>query len=211
MPETLPLAEIIRRAVKRGLARTHTQVPGRIVEYDHSAQRATVQLIVSHAFEREDERREYYKPAPLVNVPVTFPAIFTWPLAVGDPGWVQFAERSIDEYLATGRANTEPADARRFDLSDATFSPCYFRGEADTQAGAAIISSDDLRVRSSSTALTRPVAISPEVAQFLIAFITTEVIPHIHSDPLTGTTGPSPGPFTPPGLTDFDADNVEAE
>lgn len=211
MPETFPLEEIIRRAIKRGLARVHTQVPGRVVSYDEAKQRAEVQLIVSHVFENEDESKEYEKPPPLVNVPVTFPAILTWPLAKGDPGWVQFAERSIDEYLAGGNDSTQPRDLRRFDLSDATFSPCYFNGEADADASATILSTDDLKVRSSSASPTKPVAISPSVAQFLIDFITTQVIPHIHSDPLTGTTGPSPGPFTPPALTAFDAANIEAE
>lgn len=148
MPDTPPLEKIIRDAVQEGTAQMHTQVPGRILSYDHDEQKAKVQLIVKHAYDNEGEV-DYYKPAPLVNVPVIFPAIMTWPLEEGDPGWVQFAERSIDEYQATGNDTTEPADVRRFDLSDATFYPTYMRGEADT-ADAAVLSFDEIHLGSSN-------------------------------------------------------------
>lgn len=212
MPETLPLEELIKKAIRTEIARVHTQVPGRVISYDGSNNTAKIQLIVEHSrLDPDTDERIYYKPAPLVNVPVVFPAILTWPIESGDAGWVQFAERSIDEYQAAGRDDVQPADTRRFDLSDAVFYPTFMRGEFDSDPNAAVLSSDDLKVRSSPNAVTRPVAIAPEVAQFLINFITTEVLPHIHSDPLTGSTGPSPGPFTPPSLTEFDAGNVEAE
>ena len=149
MPDTPPLEKLIRDAVKEGIARVHTQVPARVLEYDHDTQKAKIQLIVQHAFD-DDGSTDYYKPKPLVNVPVIFPAILTWPLDEGDPGWVQFAERSFDEYAATGNDNTTPRDIRRFDLSDAVFSPCYLRGEADVADGAAVLSFDEIHLGSSN-------------------------------------------------------------
>ena len=206
-----PLADLLRTAIRAEIARVHTQAPARVVSYDPATQRAKVQLVISHAFEDpETGERKFYQPPPLADVPVIFPAILTWPIGKGDPGWVQFAERSTDEYVATGR-DSDPADARRFDLSDATFYPTFLRGEADADGSAAVLASDDLRVRSSSTSVTRPVAIAPEVETFIRDLILTEIVPHIHSDPLTGTTGPSPGPWTPPGPGQFDSGNVEAE
>lgn len=208
--ETPTLEEVIRAAIRTEVARVHTQVPGRVLSYDHTTQRAKIQLIVDHAYlDPETGERVFYTPPPLVEVPVTF-GILTWPLSVGTPGWVEFAERSTDEYRATGRDNTQPADARRFDLSDAVFSPCYFRGEADADASATILSTSDLRIRSSSSAPTQAVALAAPVEDF-IRNLVLEIVPHIHSDPLTGTTGPSPGPFTPPTPTEFDSANVEAE
>lgn len=212
MPETPQLDQLIKRAVREGIARVHTQVPGRVLEYDHETQKAKIQLIVEHAFDADgDGEVDYYKPAPLVKVPVKFPAILTWPIEKGQPGWVEFSERSIDEYEATGNDNVRPSDLRRFDLSDAVFFPCFLRGEADADSASTILSSDDLKVRSSPTSTTSAVAISPAVESFLRDFITQQVLPHIHSDPLTGTTGPSPGPFTPPTPGEFDSANVESE
>ena len=126
----------------------HTQVPGRVLEYDHDTQKAKVQLIIEHAFD-DDGEVGYYKPPPLVNVPVEF-GILSWPLEEGQPGIVSFAERSIDEYEATGNANVKPRDLRRFDLSDATFRPRFLRGEADTADGAAVLSFDEIHLGSSN-------------------------------------------------------------
>lgn len=210
--ETPTLEDVIRAAIRSEIARVHTQVPGRVTAYDHATQRAQVQLIVDQSYIDPDTgERVFYSPPPLVEVPVTFPAILTWPLSVGDPGWVEFAERSTDEYRATGRANTQPADARRFSLSDAVFYPCFFRGEADVEAGAEVLAASDLRIRSSSSATTRPVAIAQPIEDFIRNLITAELLTHIHSDPLTGSTGPSPGPFTPPSPAEFASANVEAE
>jgi len=151
--ETPPLEELIKKAIRSGIARVHTQVPGRILEYDHSTQRAKVQLIVEHSFaDPETGERTYYKPAPLVNVPIKFPAILTWPIAEGDPGWVEFAERSTAEYLDTGRDDTKPTDPRRFDLSDAVFYPTDIRGGAEAADGAVVLRvEDEIRIGDAST------------------------------------------------------------
>ena len=139
---------MIRDAVKEGIARVHTQVPARVLEYDHDTQRAKVQLIIEHAYD-DDGEVKYYKPKPLVNVPVKF-AILTWPLSPGDTGHVEFWERSGDEYLATGNDNTRPRDLRRFDLSDAVFTPGSFRGDADVADDAAVLSFDEIHLGSSN-------------------------------------------------------------
>lgn len=147
---TPSLETLLKNAIRSEIARVHTQVPARVISYDRSSQTAEIQLVVSQSYlDPEAGERVFYKPPPIVNVPVIFPAILTWPLKKDDPGWVQFAERSIVDYLETGR-DVEPKDSRRFDLTDAVFYPTYMRGEADTADGAAVLSVDEIRIGGSS-------------------------------------------------------------
>jgi hypothetical protein len=214
MSETLPLNEIIRHAIKSGQASMHTQVPGKVVSYDADSGRAKIQLIVSHVTrDPATNERSYYRPAQLVNVPVVFPSVLTWPLSKGDPGWVQFAERSMDEYKANGGNNTEPRDARRFDLTDAVFSPCYFRGEYDATDDAVVLSTEDgpLKARGGSGVATFPVGMSRLIQQWVADHISSNYNVHIHQDPISGSTGAVTITQTPPATDEFDSSNMEAE
>lgn len=208
MPEDFPLEEVLKEAVRSENARVHTQAPARVVSYDRETQRAKVQLIVAHSYRDPDtDERVYYKPPVLVNVPVIFPAILTWPVAKGDPGWVEFAERSYDEYLATGNDSVEPSDARRFDLSDAVFSPTRFRGEADTADGAAVLAVDEIRIGDSTIATY--LARADRVEARLQA-LESWAEAHIHTAP-SGPT--SPPTVTPPSTSDGDtaSDRVKGD
>ena len=217
MSETLPLSEILRQAVDRGLASTHTQVPATVVEYDKDTNRAKVQLIVSHVQrDPETNEREYYRPAQLVNVPVQFPSVLTWPVQKGDPGWVEFAERSMDEYKANGGDSAEPKDARRFDLTDAVFSPCYFRGEYDATDDAVVLSTKDgpLKIRDVAAAATKALAIA-EKCMTNFNELKTSYDGHEHTYVDTTTAGSSTntttGGPTAGSMENVAASNVEAE
>jgi len=205
MPDTPPLEKIIRDAVKEGIARVHTQVPGRVLEYDHDTQKAKIQLIVQHAFDN-DGSVDYYKPKPLVNVPVIFPSILTWPLDEDDPGWVQIAERSIDEYEATGNDTARPRDLRRFDLSDAVFYPCYLRGEADTDGSDVVLDRRDGDIRIGGSSVSNFLARADRVEMRLQA-IEAYLGTHTHNQvtpliPITATpTAPAPATSGPPPQT----------
>lgn len=217
MSESRPLSDILRRAVDSGLASTHTQVPATVVEYDRETGRAKVQLIVSHVQrDPETNEREYYRPAQLVNVPVVFPSVLTWPVANGDPGWVEFAERSMDEYKATGQTSTEPKDARRFDLTDAVFFPCYFRGEYDATDDAVVLSTKGgpLKIRDVAAAATKALAISEKcMTNFNELKNSYDGHEHTYIDTTTAgsttsttTNGPTAG-----DMENVAASNVEAE
>ena len=194
MPLSPQLDRLLRTAVKEGLARVHTQVPGRVIDYNHDEQKAEVQLIVQHAFD-DDGEVDYYKPAPLVNVPVIFPAVLTWPLENGDPGWVQIAERSIDEYEATGNDETRPRDLRRFDLSDAVFYPCYLRGEADTDDSAVVVDRRDGDVKIGGSSVSEFLARADRVESRLQA-IEEYLGTHTHNQ-ATPLIPIAPSPTTP--------------
>lgn len=212
MPEDIPLEALLKDAIRSQIARVHTSAPARVIDYDSETCTAKVQLILQQSYiDAESGERVYYEVPPLVEVPVVFPAILTWPLSKGDPGWVMFSERSLDEYVAEGGGSVRPVDARRFDLSDAVFYPTYMRGEFDSDGSAAVLAADKLKIRGTSGGQTRPVAIAPEVEDFLRDFILQEMNLHIHTDPLTGTTGPIATPATPPSPGQFDSSNTEAE
>ena len=208
-----PLEKIIREAVDEGLGRVHTQVPGRVLDYDHDEQKAKIQLIVQHAFD-DDGTVGYYEPAPLVNVPVIFPAILTWPIETGDPGWVQFAERSTDEYQATGNDSTEPRDLRRFDLSDATFYPTFMRGEADTDTSDVVLNRRDGDVKIGGSSVSEFLARADRVEdrlqaieEYLGTHTHNQVTPLIPIAPSPTTPAPAssgPPPQTLPGATESD-------
>lgn len=125
---TPELEHVIREAADARVALVHTGMPGKVISYDHTTQKATVQPIPKGAYDDEDGVLQRYQFQPIANVPVMFPSssggyAITFPLTVGDHGWISFGERSIDEWLANGEDTTEPADLRRHDLTDAVFFP----------------------------------------------------------------------------------------
>ena len=119
--------ELLRKVIDSRIARVHVSMPGQVVAYDHTEQKATVQPIPRGRYLDENEDAQVYRFEPIANVPVMFPSAtgyaITFPLTVGDQGMIEFAERSIDEWLNTGEGDTTPQDFRRFDLTDARFFP----------------------------------------------------------------------------------------
>jgi hypothetical protein len=137
------LEQILRTAIRAEIARIHTQAPARIISYDASQQRATVQLLVDHAKQDDEKNVEQYVPAQIPNVPVAFPSgggfAITWPIEPGDEGWIEFSERSISEFKTTKQNRYTPQSLRRFDLTDAVFKPENPRGkQATVRAGAMV-------------------------------------------------------------------------
>lgn len=115
-PVSLP--DAVRLAILSQLNNIHTALPGQIVSYDYTTQKATIQPTVSKAWTDGTST-----VMPILNsVPVIFPqaggASLTFPVNVGDPCLILCCERSIDEWLASGNVG-KPADPRKFALSDA--------------------------------------------------------------------------------------------
>lgn len=125
---TPTLADVIREAMRAGLAEVHVALPAVVVSYDPALQRATVQPVIRGRVRDPETGREGpadRAPAAIPNLPVVWPAghggdvSLTMGLDKGDPVTLVVQERSTDEWRATGRTDNAPLDGRRFDLSDA--------------------------------------------------------------------------------------------
>lgn len=121
--QDLALADVLRDAIRTQVADVHTSFPATVVSYDRTTQKATVQPVVRHRYTDEDGEIHDEKPPVIPSVPVLFPSAtgyaITFDLTPGDPVFVHVAERSTDEWRATGLVDVTALDLRRFDLSDA--------------------------------------------------------------------------------------------
>lgn len=112
------ITDAMRQAVLFQLYDVHTALPGQIISYDHTTQRATIQPCLKKSY-LDGTTQEM----PILNnVPVIFPragrASLTFPVASGDTCLLLFIERSTDLWKSVGGV-VAPNDPRKFDLSDA--------------------------------------------------------------------------------------------
>lgn len=120
--------DLLNAAIRGRLAAVRTALPAQVIAYDAATQLVQVQPLIRAAYLDADtnELRTQLPPA-IPSVPVLWPSAaagsITFPLAAGDQGFILCAERSIDEWKATGDDDNTPRDLRRFDLSDAVFLP----------------------------------------------------------------------------------------
>ena len=118
------LAELLRAAVREGLAQVHTAIPGIVESYDPEKQTAEVRPAVGRPYVNLDGSEGLDEYPVLPNVPVGFPRgggyFMTLPLQKGDAVLLIFSEQSIDSWSESdGKNQVDPIDFRRFDLSDA--------------------------------------------------------------------------------------------
>jgi hypothetical protein len=114
----ITLPDAIRWAVLYQLNNVHTAMPGMIIDYDYTTQKAKIQPTINKVWTTGK-----IEPMPVLeNVPVIFPqaggASLSFPVTPGDTCLIVFCERSITEWLLQGGFAT-PNDPRKFDLSDA--------------------------------------------------------------------------------------------
>jgi hypothetical protein len=114
--EVLELIRATARGALRGL------MPARVESYDAAAQTVTVTPAI-----RRRRADESYTDDPTLTVPwrclrVGACAVHLEPSA-GDWVGLLVGERSLDEWMGGARLGIEPADVRRFDLSDAIAYP----------------------------------------------------------------------------------------
>jgi hypothetical protein len=115
--ETPTFDQVLLDAIHAELLNIHTALPCRIIRVK-GAQKVDVQIELKHLAVLE---------LPVVqDVPVQMPNganySFKFPIAVGDRGMLQFAERSLDKWLVSG-GSVDPEDPRKFHLSDGVFYP----------------------------------------------------------------------------------------
>lgn len=209
-PPTPTLADLLRQVQTATLGRVRTVTPGTIVAYDRTRQAATVQPALRiPRTDPETGERVFARVPPIASCPVLWPSgggcSLTWPLEEGDPCTILVAERSTDEYRATGEGDIEPQDPRRFDWSDALVMPAWSPFSAPIPAAgvhatAAVLRADELLLGSSNA--TDWVALAGLVLARLNA-IETAFNGHTHTatGAWTGTVSGSPATGTVAGGT----------
>lgn len=118
------LEEVLDEKIRLGMATMFVGAPARVVSYDAATQKVSVQLVLRARIKGQTNAEKF----PVIpNVPVRFPSggdfSMTMPLSVGDFVWVDFSDRSLDEWLNTGQADVTPQSRRRFNISDAVAYP----------------------------------------------------------------------------------------
>lgn len=117
MTSPATLTDAIRNGVLYQLLNVHTAFPGKIVTYDYTQKRASIQPQIDKKYTDGTTQ-----PMPILNnVPVVFPyasgASITFPVNEGDTCLVVCCERSIDNWITNG-LQQPPTDPRKLDLSD---------------------------------------------------------------------------------------------
>ena len=116
------LAAAIKQTIHYHMKNIHTSMPGEIVDYDFTTQKASVLPTIKEKF----YTGEILSMPIVTNVPVIFPrsanASLTFPLAKGDKVLLLFSEKSLERWLSSGE-EVEMGVNRRFDLSDGIVIP----------------------------------------------------------------------------------------
>lgn len=126
MPLILP-EEVFLEYKEQTKGEINVSLPGVVLSYDSATQKATVQPIVRAWYWDEDDTAYAVRFPPIPRVPVAFfragGFAMSAPLEPGDVVTLLVQDRSIDEFMATGNADSTPFDVRRFDWTDAVALP----------------------------------------------------------------------------------------
>lgn len=122
--ESEDFEDIVAMLIEGGKAKMHVGCFGRIVSYSSSTQTCSVRPVVRAGIKGGDP----VQYSILTKVPIRFPAgggySMTWPLVEGDQVWLDFADRSIDEWAnSSDPKDITPQSKRRFHISDAVALP----------------------------------------------------------------------------------------
>lgn len=207
MTSTPTLSEAVGDLIDLYLDDVNVSLPAKILEYDATTQKATVQPLIKRGHVDPEGRRAVRQRPAIANVPVIFPggggARLTFPIAAGDKVMLVFSHASLDKWLNDGR-EVDPLDDRRHAVSDAVAFPGLydFKSAPAADPDATVLTDNDIRLGSS--AASDPVALKSDL-DALKTYIDT----HIHTGVTTGagTSGApaSPSP-TPTGATKVKAE-----
>ena len=130
MTTTPTLAEVLSMSTRGALAGVRVAMPGRVVSYDKTKQKADVQPLVMDGFENEDGDREVEAPPILNDVPVVFPGAgafrLIFPVKPGAQVLHVACSSSIARWKVTGGGPVDPGDDRRHALADCVAIPGIF-------------------------------------------------------------------------------------
>lgn len=127
-PQTIPMAEIIRRAIDSAGLQLKVCMPC-VVKQVLGNQNVNIQPALQARYSFQDASKPNTATTlPVIqNVPVSMPIgngySIKLPVAVGDTGYFVCADRSLDVWLAGSGGIVDPQDSRKHDLSDAIFVP----------------------------------------------------------------------------------------
>lgn len=119
-----PLLVALKASRNETLKSMMVGMPGRVLSYDPSKQRAQVECGIQRSLGNDT-----YVTLPIIeNVPVRFSGTAEWlvfhELPTGTEGFIHFSQRAIDNWLSRG-GPVPPSDSRLLSLTDAFFSPGY--------------------------------------------------------------------------------------
>lgn len=220
------LQDLLARFRESMVADLHTALPGKIVKYDESTQKADVQPLIKERYTDESGAQQSRELPVIPSVPVQFPGAggyrITFPVAVGDTGLIMFAEASLDKWLVSG-GTVNPADERRHDLTDAVFLPGLRDfGHALTSAPTdrATFGKDDglqihvdgskIRIGSNSPIELEKAVCGDTLWNYLTALsgLVVWLASHTHPTPAGASSAPT---TPPPSPTDFRSSVVEVK
>lgn len=118
----LTLSQVLRTAIERGTASIRVGLPGRVESFDPVTQTASVKPLLKE-IATDAAGEELSESLPVINkVPVQFIGggdyALTMPVKAGDPCWLSFSDRSLDQWFAAG-SEVDPVVLDRHALTDA--------------------------------------------------------------------------------------------
>lgn len=127
-----------RRMAQAEASRVRVATVGQIVEYDATRNAVKVRLCVKSMRTEDPENLTTVEMPILEDVPVqqfgSGKLLFSVPPAVDSYGTVLFSDRDLEAWLSTGGI-VDPANMRRWDLSDAIFIPGLYPFVVDGDNG----------------------------------------------------------------------------
>lgn len=220
------LQDLLARFRQSFSAQIHTSLPGKIVRYDATTQKADVELLIKDRYTDETGALQVKTFPVIPAVPVLFPGAggyrITFPIAEGDTGLVMFTEASLDKWLVSG-GTVDPEDDRRHDLTDAVFQPGlrdFGHALSSAPTDRATFGKDDgLQIHISPSALrigsNTPIELEKAVCgdtlwNYLTALsgLVVWLASHTHPTPAGASSAPTTPPPTP---TDFRSTSVEVK
>lgn len=113
------LSELLDIHARTICGRMSIGMVGEVQSWDKATQTCSVQPVTHTRFQNGDTEQLPVIP----RIPIRYPRgggfMVTWPLERGDFVWLDFGERSLEEWKASGSGSYAPRNKRRFDLSDA--------------------------------------------------------------------------------------------
>jgi len=117
-----PLTRPIQIGVDSYMRTKFFCIPGHVLDFDPDRQMASIQIGIE-----KSTPEGFVTHSEIINVPVAFDGdsvVFGHSIEPGCEGLIHFSQRGVDNWMNTG-GTAPPSTLRKFDKSDAFFSPSY--------------------------------------------------------------------------------------